>query len=237
MRSDGIVATPLTKEATVPTLYFTPKACSLAPHILLEESGLPYEAVLVDIFKGENRLESYLRINARARVPAMRLDDGQVLTEVPALLSWISDQVPDRGFFPQAGLARARCMEIVNWLTSSVHPSFGQVVSPHRFSPDAGDHERITTLGLKTFAENLAHLDAMLHPDGPYALGEQYSACDPYLLVFTRCADIIGLDYAHLRRLERCARNTTARPAVQRTLAAEGFEVPEGAVACGVARR
>src|SRR5687767_3795884 len=98
------------------TLFYAPKACSLAPHILLEESGLPYRAELVDIFAGEHLRPEYLKLNPRGRVPALRLESGEILTEVTSLLFWISEQVPERGFMPASSVARARCIELASLL-------------------------------------------------------------------------------------------------------------------------
>ncbi len=208
----------------MPTLYYAPKACSLAPHILLEESGLPYRTERVDVFAGENLRPEYLAVNPRARVPALKLDTGEVLTEVTALLHWISEQVPERAFIPAAGIARARCNELMGFLASRVHPSFAQLVRPDRFSESPEDHPRITSLGARTFRTNLALLDAMLSKDGPWALGPDFTAADPYVLVFARCADYVGAETRDLASLQRCVTHLMERPAVLRTIAAEGLE-------------
>jgi glutathione S-transferase len=207
------------------TLYYAPRACSLAPHALLEEAGLPYRAEHVDIFRGAHLQPDYLRLNPRARVPALRLPTGEVLTEVVALLTYIAEQAPERGLLPREGLARARCYELLSFLASRVHPAFGQVVRPDRFSPEPGDHPRLARHGVAAFLAALADLDALLDAAGPYALGPAFGVADPYVLVFYRCARYVGLDVSHLARLRRCAEATQARPAVQRTLAAEGLQL------------
>lgn len=207
------------------TLYYTPKACSLAPHVLLEESGLPYRAELVDIFSDVHKRPEYLAINPRARVPALRLESGEVLTEVISLLTWIAGQVPERKFIPSEPLERARCYELMSFIASRVHPSFAQAVRPDRFTPDVSHYERVMDLGVRTFAESLELLDGLLRP-GPYAMGARYTVVDPYILVFSNCARYLGLDLGKFPRLQACVSATLARPAVQRTLAAEGL-LPE----------
>lgn len=140
-----------------------------------------------------------------------------------ALLTWISDQVPERGFIPAGALERARCMELMSFIGTRVHPSFAQVVRPDRFSSEASDHARITQHGVRAYLDNLKALDAMLKAS-PYAMGKTFTAVDAYALVFVRSAELIGLDVSDLSRLRACADATLARPAVRRVLAAEGFE-------------
>jgi glutathione S-transferase len=205
------------------TLFYAPKACSLAPHILLEESGLPYRAELVDIFAGEHLRPEYLKLNPRGRVPALRLESGEILTEVTSLLFWISEQVPERGFLPASSVARARCIELASLLASWLHPAFAQIVRPDRYLSEAVDHPRISAMGVRAYLENLALLNTMLSPSGPFAMGEHFTMCDPYVLVFARWANDVGLDIGGLQRIRRCVEHTMARTAVRRTLEVEGL--------------
>src|ERR1700722_5991579 len=101
------------------TLYFTPGACSLAAHIVLEESGQTYEKQLVALAKGEQRSEAYLKINPQGRVPALRLDNGETLTENTAILPFLGKRF---GLWPSDPLAQARALSVVGFFASSVHP-------------------------------------------------------------------------------------------------------------------
>lgn len=204
------------------TLYYAPKACSFAPHAILAESGLPYRIEHIDIFAGATRTPEYLAINPRGRIPALRLASGEILTEVVAILNWIAEQVPEKELIPKAGLQRARCFELLAYIATRVHPSFAQVVKPDRFSPEAGDHGRITAHGVHAYAESLRLMEGLLS-DGPYALGEKFSVVDPYIGVFFNCAKFIELDLAPLPKLSACVANTFARPAVRGALVAEGL--------------
>src|SRR5277367_4935481 len=113
-------------------LYYTPGACSLAPHIILLETGLPFTTEKTDIqSKKTEKGVDFLTINSKGSVPALQLDDGQVLTEGPAIVQYIADQKPDSGLAPRAGtLERYRLMEILNYITSEVHKTFTPLFNP-----------------------------------------------------------------------------------------------------------
>src|ERR1700730_7066305 len=116
------------------TLYYSPKACSLASHIALEESGLPYGAVSVDIRAGENVKESYLGINPSGAVPALAAGDT-VITESQAILTYIADLVPETTLIPRPGTrARARAHEWMNWISSSVHVTYRSIFKPQVYA-------------------------------------------------------------------------------------------------------
>src|SRR5579862_8775395 len=96
-------------------LYYSPGACSMAPHILLEEIGVPYEAVRVAIAEGKTRSPEYLAINPKGRVPALFTAEGEILTEVPAISCYLAEHSPGVRLLPQGGLPLARCLEWFNW--------------------------------------------------------------------------------------------------------------------------
>jgi glutathione S-transferase len=166
------------------TLYYSPKACSLASHIALEESGLPYDAVSVDIRIGENVKESYLCINPSGAVPALGAGDT-VITESQAILTYIADLVPEMSLIPRPGTrARARAHEWMNWISSSVHVTYRSIFKPQTYAGDdvhAGaavrDHAK------KKLWKILTEVEARLD-NSPHALGAEFSVVDAYLFVF-----------------------------------------------------
>ena len=186
-------------------LYYSPGACSQAPHILLHETGLSHDAARVDL--KNKTLEggrSYLEINPKGSVPALELDNGEVLTENAVVLQYLgdragSDVLPSIGHF-----RRYRVLEMVNFITTEVHKSFAPL-----FNRDAGDETK------RLFREQLRHkLDYMDSKigEGPFTLGDTLTIADPYLFVMTRWADaMLGLDsWANLaafreRMLERAS--------------------------------
>ncbi len=113
-------------------LYYSPGACSLSPHIVLLEAGLPFSTEKVDLKSKKTAAGvDFLTVNPKGSVPALRLDDGQVLTEGPAIVQYLADQKPDSGLAPRAGtFERYRLMEILNYISSEVHKSFGPVFNP-----------------------------------------------------------------------------------------------------------
>ena len=128
-------------------LYYSPRACSLAPHIVLEELGIPYELKQVNFSAGEQLTPEYLKINPRARVPALETE-GEVLTEVGAILTYLADRHPEHGLVPEPGtLLRGRCHEWLSFLGSSVHIGYAQLWRPERFTDDAAAKKTVTAAG------------------------------------------------------------------------------------------
>ena len=166
------------------TLYYSPKACSLASHIALEESGLPYVAAAVNIRAQEHRRPEYLKLNPSGTVPALGID-GQILTESQAILTYLADLVPECNLLPRTGtLARARAHQWMNLISSGVHVAFRGIFRPQTYGGESREgiasvsdqsHQNLTK-AIQTIEERLG--------EHPYALGENFSVVDGYLLVF-----------------------------------------------------
>ena len=207
-------------------LYYSPGACSLAPHIILEELGLPYQLELVSIAEGKTRTPEYLAINPKGRVPVLVTEEGEVLTEAPAICWYLSQQAPHPLVFPHDTLAAARVLEWCNWLSGAVHAmSFGQIWRPFRFADGERFHPPIQAKGRADLLEHYAAIEHKLA--GRYwAVGNALSYADAYLLVFYRWGERIGIDMragypgwtAHAERLH-------GRSAVQRVLAQESIQI------------
>lgn len=212
-------------------LYYSPGACSLAPHIALEELGIAYEAMPVPVAQGANQKPDYLAINPRGRVPALVIRDAsgeRVLTEVPALLVYLAGLKPEARLLPTAGEPLARAIEWMSWLTSSVHAhAFAQVFRPGRFVSDEGLYAPLKARGLELL--DLAYRDIEQRLQGrDWALGADYSLVDAYLLVFYRWGYRVGVDMrARYPGYTRLAEAVVARPAVQRALQQEQIVVWE----------
>lgn len=166
------------------SLYYSPKACSLASHIALEESGLPYTAVAINIRTQANRSPAFLAKNPSGTVPALEID-GAILTESQAILTYVADLVPERGLLPRPGtLARARAHEWMNLISSSLHVSFRAIFRPQAYagSSEAGSravHEQ----GLAKLADTIGIVESRLSTSA-YAMGDCFSVVDAYLFVF-----------------------------------------------------
>ncbi|HEV2746846.1 MAG TPA: glutathione binding-like protein [Allosphingosinicella sp.] len=204
-------------------LYYSPGACSLAPHIVLEETGILFEARRVSIADGELRSADYRAINPKERVPALAVD-GEVLTEVPALLAYLASLAPAAELVPPAGtVAFGRCFELMAFLSSSLHIAYAQLWRPERFLPeDFAGRGAFTEQGRKTVRRHSAEIEAGL--GGEWALGPRYSIADAYLFPFYRWGVRIGLAMADEHpRWTAWKDRMIRRPAVIRAVGREGI--------------
>ena len=202
------------------TLYYGPGACSLAAHIVLEESGEKYEPRKVNLGGGEQRTPEYLKINPHGRVPALKLDDGEVLTENTAILPYLGKRFK---LWPTDPKAESRALSLIGWFASTVHPAHGHVGRPERYAADPAAHATIKETGLKTFHGYLKEIDQRLA--GRQWLGDQYSVLDPYALVFYTWGVRRELPMGELKNYTAFKDRMLAHPAVQRALADEGIKI------------
>jgi glutathione S-transferase len=202
-------------------LYYSPGACSLATHILLEEIGRPYELIKVPVWDKSNRKRSYLAINPRGYIPALAVDDW-VMTENTAIMLYLASRFPQARLLPSEPRALAKCLEWAVWQTNTLHIAFSHVWRPERFLDRPKDYRILAASGEKRLRRHFLAIEDWLSHNS-YAAGSEYSMADPMFLVFY----IWGADAdeminakafphwtAHLQRL-------TARPAVQRALSQE----------------
>ena len=202
------------------TLYFTPGACSLAPHIVLEESGEAYEKHQVDMAKNEQRSESYLKIHPQGRVPALRLDNGETLTENTAILPYLGKRF---GLWPTEAIAEAKALSLIGFFAASVHPAHAHFGRPERYAADTAAFPTIKETGLKTFHGYLRQIDAMLA--GREWLADKYSVLDPYALVFYAWGFRRELPVAELEHYTAFKERMLARPAVRRVAVEEKLKM------------
>ena len=205
-------------------LYYSPGACSLAPHIVLEELGIAYESVLVSLKDGDQKKADYLKINPRARVPALNVD-GKVLTENVAILTYLGGGYPERGLWPKETWKQAEALSLMAWLASSVQVAFAGNVRPERYANDAAAKENVKVNCRQTLLGYYADIEQLL-TGKTFTMGGLFTVCDPYLLVFYRWGYRVGLDmksqYPHW---SRHALRVTSRPTVKRVFEDEGIEV------------
>ena len=197
-------------------LYYMPAACSLAPHIALREAGLPFDLERVDQSKKTRSGEDYLSINPKGSVPAVKLDDGQVLTEAAVIQQYIADRVPAKKLAPENGsLPRYRLQEWLNYVTSELHKGYGALFSPttpEDYKPVA--RERLT--------QRYELVDSTLQKQ-PYLLGSAFSVADPYLFVVTNWAPHLGVNLDRFKALQAFQGRMRERPTVMAALKAEGL--------------
>ena len=202
------------------TLYYAPGACSMAAHIVLEESGEKYQPQRVDLAGGEQRSEAYLKINPQGRVPALRLDDGDPLAENTAILPYLGKRFT---LWPTDSTAEAKALSMIGFFAASVHPAHAHVGRPERYTQDQSALPGIKEQGLKTFHGHLKQIDGMLA--GREWLGNEYSVLDPYGFVFYTWGVRRELPMAELKNYTAFKDRMKNRPAVARVLEDEKIKV------------
>jgi glutathione S-transferase len=202
------------------TLFYAPGACSMAAHIVLEESGEKYEARKVDLAGGEQRTEAYLKIHPLGRVPALRLDDGEPLTENTAILPYLGKRYD---LWPRHAATEAKALSLVGFFASSVHPAHAHIGRPERYTADPSAFPGIKDMGLKTFHGYLKQIDGMLA--GRDWFSEHYSVLDPYGFVFYTWGVRRELPMAELKNYTAHKDRMLKRTAVGRVAADEKIKV------------
>jgi glutathione S-transferase len=198
-------------------LYYSPGACSLSPHIVLREAGLAFTPVLAST-KTKKLADGtdFNLINPKSQVPVLELDNGERLTEGPAIVQYIADLAPASGLAPAAGtMPRYRLMEWLNFITSELHKGFSPLFNPAM--PEEGKALARAKLG-----ERFAWVDRQLEGRS-YLMGDTFSAADAYLFTVSRWAPYVGVDLSALPNLAAYRARVEARPRVQEAMKAEGL--------------
>ncbi len=195
-------------------LYFSTGACSLSPHIVALEAGLELTLDKV-VAKKTSDGRDFLSINPKGYVPALELDDGELLTEGPAIVQYLADLRPESRLAPAAGTReRYRLQEMLGYINSEVHKTYSPLFNPKTLPETREDR-------LAYLRKRYALLDKQL-ANGPYLFGEQFTVADAYLFTVTRWAGAVKLDLADFPNLRAFQDRVAARPAVIAALAAEG---------------
>lgn len=202
-------------------LYFTPGACSLAPHIVLREAQLSFALDQVDLATRKTADGAdFTAVNPKGQVPALLLDDGSLLTEVPAILQYLADRHPEADLAPAPGvLARYRLQEWLNFVTAELHKSLGTL-----FRPDLPAGWEVIVK--QTVATKLDYLERHL-AEQDYLLDDRFSVADSYAFAIINWTHLFGIELAPWRNVQRYMERIAARPAVREAMRAEGLAVAE----------
>ena len=198
-------------------LYYSTGACSLSPHIVLRESGLPFEAVLAST-KTHKLADGtdYYSINPKGYVPLLELDNGERLAEGPAIVQYIADQVPAKKLAPPNGtMARSRVQEWLTFIGTELHKTFSPLFNPAM-------PEEAKAIFRSKLLDRFAWVNTQLE-GRQYLTGAEFSVADAYLYTVARWTKPLGLDVSGLRHLGDFMDRMEARPAVQAALKAEGL--------------
>ncbi|WP_077037172.1 glutathione transferase GstA [Pelomonas sp. KK5] len=198
-------------------LYYSPGACSLSPHIALLEAGLQAQTVLASTktHKLQDGTDFYT-INAKGYVPLLELDDGQRLSEGPAIVQYIADLAPEKKLAPANGtMERYRLQEWLNFITAELHKGFGPLFNP-------ATPEEFKTMAKAKLGERLAWVDKQLE-GRQYLMGDTFTVADAYLFTVTNWGVHVGVDVSVYPNLVAYRARVGARPAVQAAMKAEGL--------------
>jgi glutathione S-transferase len=199
-------------------LYYSPGACSLSPHIVLRESGLAFEPVLAST-KTHKLADGtdYYTINPKGYVPLLELDNGERISEGPAIVQYVADQVPAKKLAPTNGtLARTRVQEWLTFIGTELHKQFSPLFNP---AMPAEAKALFTAKLMDRFKWVNTQLEGRA-----YLTGDSFSVADAYLYTVARWTKPLGLDISGLRHLGEFMQRMEARPAVQAALQAEGLK-------------
>jgi glutathione S-transferase len=198
-------------------LYFSPGACSLASHITVRETGLPVELKRADT--KTKKLEDgsdYFAVNSKGSVPALRLDNGQVLTEGPVIMQYLADQKPESKLAPKNGtIERYRLQEWLNYITSEIHKGFSPL-----FNPAATD--AVKTYTVQNLEKKFDWLNKQL-AGKQFLTGSDFTIADAYLFVVANWSNFVGIDLNRWPALKEFQDRVAARPKVKEAMEAEGL--------------
>jgi glutathione S-transferase len=209
-------------------LYYAPGACSFVPHTLLEATGEPYEPLMVKIHKGEHYEPPYKSVNPRSQVPTL-VDEGEVITQIVAIVSYLAERFPRMGFLPAEPLAKARVLETLAWMNNTVHPTFTHIFMPQKFADNPavhGDLKRYNTQLYRGMLGELQALAAAAQARGwAWLGGERFGPLDAYALTLLRWGSIAGIDPAGFPVLWAAVQRTAALPHVARVIERERLQL------------
>jgi glutathione S-transferase len=198
-------------------LYYSPGACSLSPHIVLRELGVPFEPVLAST-KTHKLVDGtdYYTINPKGYVPLLELDDGQRLSEGPAIVQYLADQSPAKGLIAAPGtMPRYRQIEWLNFISTELHKSYSPLFNPAM--PEEGKE-----VYRKRLRGRYEYLNQQLEGKS-FVMGDAFSVPDAYLFTVTNWAKPVGVDITDLKNVQAFMARMAARPAVQAAMKAEGL--------------
>jgi glutathione S-transferase len=198
-------------------LYYYPGACSLAPHIVAREAGIPLTLEKVDLANRTTETgASYLAINPKGYVPALGLQDNSVLTEASAIIQYLADSQTAADLAPANGtIERYRLLEWLGFISTEIHKGFGPLWNPA--TPDA-----VKTATKERLATRFAYLDEKLGSQ-PFLMGSKFTIADAYLFTVVNWTNFHGIDLSPFPNLQAFQARIAARPAVQQALEAEGL--------------
>lgn len=204
-------------------LFFSPSACSFAPHIALAELGIKYELESVNLGTKQCASGDYMKINPKGSVPALKMDNGEVLTEVAVILQYLADQKPEKNLIPKAGTPeRYRCQEWLNFIATEVHKGMSGLFSADRFITNKEGNQQYRGMVKALFEKKMNILSTQLQKNN-YLMGSQFTVADAYLFTVLNWTKHLQLDLTPWPSLLGFMERMQTRPAVATALKEEGL--------------
>lgn len=202
-------------------LYYAPNTCALASLITLEEAGAEHEISRVDFSREEQRGADYLAINPKGRVPALETDDG-IITETPAILTFIAQSFPEANLIPADAYGFARVQEFNSYLCATVHPAHAHRVRGYRWADDAAAIAEMARKAPSVMTECFELIEREMF-EGPWVMGASFTISDPYLFTISNWLERDGVDIAQLPKIREHRERMSERESVRRAVDREGI--------------
>lgn len=209
-------------------LYFASGACSFVPHSLLETAGASFEPMLVKLHRGEQNEAAFRAVNPRGQVPVL-VDDGEVITQILAIILHIDAKFPQQQFLPREGLARTRVLETLAWMNNTVHPTFTHVFMPNKFAATPEAQAEIKAFNTKVYAGYLGEIEALAQKAAqrgePWLSGAHLGPVDVYALTLLRWGGLAGIDPTGYPTLWAHVQKVAQQPGVARAIERERLQL------------
>jgi glutathione S-transferase len=202
-------------------LYYAKGACSLAPHIIMSELNMVYELELVDTKNKTCASGDFKKINPKGAVPALRMENGEILTEGAVIDQYLADQKLDSTIFPKMGtMDRYRCMEWLNFIATDIHKSFTPLFMASAYTPTTA--QEIKTIYLGMLSNKLDFVSEKLG-NNDYLLGKTFTLCDAYMFTVLSWSKHVGFDLGKWSNIKTYLERVGTRPAVIKAMKEEGL--------------
>jgi glutathione S-transferase len=209
-------------------LYFAPGACSFVPHALLETAGASFEPVLVKLHKGEQNEPAFRAVNPRGQVPVL-VADGEVITQILAIVQYLDAKFPEQQFLPRDLLERTRVLQTLAWMNNTVHPTFTHVFMPFKFAGTPEAQAELKSFNAKAYAGLLAEIEALAQKAAQrgqaWLGGEHFGPLDAYALTLLRWGGFAQIDPTGFPALWAHVQKVAQRPAIAKVIERERLQL------------
>ncbi|MBY0516324.1 MAG: glutathione transferase GstA [Bacteriovoracaceae bacterium] len=200
-------------------LYYSPGACSLASHIILNETGIPFETEM----KSTKDKAAIVAIHPKGYIPLLKMDNGEILSEGVAIMQYVADQKPELNLMPKMGTTeRYRALEWLNYISTEIHKGYSPLFTADRLIGEERERDTFKAKVKDALSQKFDWIDAQL-AGKDYLLGKDFTLCDAYLFTCFSWSKYVSLDTSKWKNLATWNSRVYARPAVQTAMKTEGL--------------